>query len=280
MIPYARQKTWVNNTAQQVDAAWLNTVEDTLASGFGVTPATNGALVWDGAKFTAAALLKDAQIDPAAAIARSKLNFGSGLVNADIAAAAAIAPSKIGGGYAPNKITVSTLAGGPPGAPSDGDIWVATNVDGSGIRWQFQYNAGSASTYKWEFIGGPDLQLSNGTTVFTTAINTWMLAPSSVTIARAGDYHIRLWGHTNIDTTFNANVFMGVRWSGGTDFYLNSITLRTAGDEIQGAWDLGIEPLHTAGMTLTAMGQSSAKSAANYPAYYNLIIAVQPVRVI
>jgi hypothetical protein len=39
--------------------------------------------------------LTNAQIDAAAAIARSKLDFGSGLVNADIAAAAAIAWTKL-----------------------------------------------------------------------------------------------------------------------------------------------------------------------------------------
>lgn len=193
MIPYARQKTWVDNTGQQVDSAWLNTVEDTLASGFGVTPATNGALVWDGAKFTAAALLKDAQIDPAAAIARSKLNFGSGLVNADIAAAAAIAPSKIGGGYAPNKITVSTLAGGPPGAPSDGDIWIATFVfGGRNYRWQFQYDGVTASSNKWVFVGGSPAGFSSGSAYSNSIAGTYQVPGSFSISPRTGDYVVAM----------------------------------------------------------------------------------------
>jgi hypothetical protein len=102
-----------------IDATFLNAVEAALLALFGVAPATNGALVWDGAQFTAANKLTNANIDAAAAIAkskldlagqivdadiagsaaisRSKLNFGSGLVNADIAAAAALAISKLAG---------------------------------------------------------------------------------------------------------------------------------------------------------------------------------------
>jgi hypothetical protein len=53
-----------------------------------------------------------------------------------------------------NKITTSSFSGGPPGSPTDGDIWIASSVDGNGTRWHFQYNAGSASANKWEFIGG------------------------------------------------------------------------------------------------------------------------------
>jgi hypothetical protein len=56
------------------------------------------------------------------------------------------------------KITVGTFAAGPPAAPADGDIWVAKDVDATGVRWTFQYNAGSANADKWEFIGGGELQ--------------------------------------------------------------------------------------------------------------------------
>lgn len=100
-----------------IDSTYLNNTETALVALFGVAPTTNGALVWDGTKFTAANLLKNAQIDPSAAIdwtkinsagqianadvkgsaaiARSKLDFGSGLVNADLATAAGIVLSKL-----------------------------------------------------------------------------------------------------------------------------------------------------------------------------------------
>lgn len=62
-------------------------------------PATNAGLVWNGSSWVAAKLV-DANVDPAAAIAYSKLSLAGSIVNNDIAAAAGIAGSKIGATYA------------------------------------------------------------------------------------------------------------------------------------------------------------------------------------
>jgi hypothetical protein len=105
-----------------------------------------------------------------------------------------IAAADIGGGYAPNKITVSTLAGGPPASPSDADIWIATGITAGGVRWAFQYNASSASAYKWEFIGGPPIYLSAvpGAVINTQtqvgATGYYYAVASAYTTVRAGDY--------------------------------------------------------------------------------------------
>lgn len=91
-------------------------------------------------------------------------------------------------------ITTSTMAGGPPGTPKDKDIWVATAVDANGTRWVFQYNAGSGSSFKWEFIGGSSLSsevLTNETTSSTSYADLVTVGPS-VTVPRAGDYEIGL----------------------------------------------------------------------------------------
>lgn len=87
-------------------------------------------------------------------------------------------------------VTVSAMAGGPPGSPADKDVWVATAVDAIGTRWIFQYNAGSGSAFKWEFVGG-----SAVTTYVATLENTSSAAfvdlatiGPSLTLARAGDY--------------------------------------------------------------------------------------------
>lgn len=87
-------------------------------------------------------------------------------------------------------ITTSAISGGPPANPTDGDIWIASAVDTNGTRWQFQYNAGSSSTYKWEFIGGPPIWthydysggLSLGNSTYTAITNC------QIVVARAGDY--------------------------------------------------------------------------------------------
>lgn len=134
--------------------------------------------------------------------------INGGLDNANINAAAAIVASKLAGypadatkflrgdgawQFAGLKTTVSTLAGGPPGAPADTDIWVATAVDANGTRWVFQYNAGSASAFKWEYIGGSALAAfvaASEATASAAYVDLATVGPS-VTIARAGDYMIR-----------------------------------------------------------------------------------------
>lgn len=89
-------------------------------------------------------------------------------------------------------ITTSALSGGPPASPADGDIWIAHTVGANGERWMFQYNAGSASTYKWEFIGGPDVAVST-TGGSLTSNSTWQTDPNlSLTTVRGGDYLARL----------------------------------------------------------------------------------------
>lgn len=90
------------------------------------------------------------------------------------------------------QITVrSAMAGGPPASPRDKDIWIATDVDANGTRWMFQYNATSASPYKWEFIGGAAQGASITANHNTPNVNVWTdlstIGPS-VTVARAGDY--------------------------------------------------------------------------------------------
>lgn len=101
-----------------IDSAFLNAVEAALLSLFDANPgAANMVPIWTPAgthyvpglitnasidpaaaiaKSKLAALaIADADVAGAAAIARSKLNFGAGLVDADIAAAAAIVASKL-----------------------------------------------------------------------------------------------------------------------------------------------------------------------------------------
>jgi hypothetical protein len=108
--------------------------------------------------------------------------------------------------------TTGLLSAGPPSSPLDGDIWIATNVDAAvlpsntlGIRWAFQYNAGSASAYKWEFIGGAPLSAEVLTqqpgTVNTGYVDLATIGPS-VAISRAGEYIVR---HTTWIINLQAN---------------------------------------------------------------------------
>lgn len=181
-----------------VDSAFLNAVEAALLKLLDTDPTIAGQVqVWNGAKF-APKLLTNAEIAAGAAIAKTKL-AALGITDADVSGGAAIAKSKLnlaGSLVQPtdfaagSKITTGTLAAGPPAAPSDKDIWIATAVDTSGTRWSFQYNSGSASIFKWEFIGGPPAIVEYTAGFVLSNGSAWVQYPTPMnwTAARAGDY--------------------------------------------------------------------------------------------
>jgi len=79
----------------------------------------------------------------------------------------------------------------PPASPNDGDLWLLPADATNGVMWLFRYNAGSASAYKWEFIGGPALvakidtdETFAGGSVYVDALT----AGPILTLTRAGDY--------------------------------------------------------------------------------------------
>ena len=87
--------------------------------------------------------------------------------------------------------TVGTLAAGPPGSPTTGDMWIATAVDSNGTSWAFQYDS-TQTTYKWIFIGGPAVEVmvdTSETSVSGTYADLATVGPS-FTLARGGDYII------------------------------------------------------------------------------------------
>lgn len=85
-----------------------------------------------------------------------------------------------------------------PSAPYDGQIYNYLADDTNGVVWRFKFRAASASTYKWEFVGGMGLYsaVNNagypGTAQTTTSTTYVDLATSgpSVTPPRDGDYFI------------------------------------------------------------------------------------------
>jgi hypothetical protein len=100
------------------------------------------------------------------------------------------------------KITTSAISGGPPASPSNGDIWVAV-VNTSGVRWTFQYNAGSASAYKWEFLGGSALHVEDGTAHTTASTTPVDFNPTilSLTPPRSGDYVVSMGARIKVSAT-------------------------------------------------------------------------------
>jgi hypothetical protein len=106
-----------------------------------------------------------------------------------------------------------------PGSPYDGQVY--TLVDSTTTptyQWTFRYNAGSSSTFKWEFIGGAPAYAAvetAQTTASATPADLTTVGPS-FTVPRAGDYLIRY------------NVDAGNNGAGNTDV----ITLMKNGVEV------------------------------------------------
>lgn len=134
--------------------------------------------------------------------------LNGGIDDTNIRSAAAIQPSKLanypadatralrGDGTwktAPQNITSGTMAAGPPGTPQDGDIWIATAVDANGTTWMFRYNAGSASPYKWEFVGGAS-QITGplGSMTLASVGEHDLTGGPTLTTVRVGDYLLGL----------------------------------------------------------------------------------------
>jgi hypothetical protein len=108
------------------------------------------------------------------------------------------------------KVTTSALSGGPPASPADTDVWIATAVDASGARWSFQYNAGSASAYKWEFIGGAPVSVFVAASEFRVTGGYGDLATVGprFQILRAGAYE--MYGYVTVNKGNNTAAFTGL----------------------------------------------------------------------
>jgi hypothetical protein len=220
MIPYARQKTWVDNTGQQVDSAWLNNVEDSLVSALGVAPATNGALVWDGTKFRADSLIKNANIDAAAAIDYSKLNVPAGaiprgalgalgIVNADVAAAAALAGSKL---------DLTPTVGLPVANLTNGQVNVYTDsLAAPTFMWLMVYV--SALT-RWYYLGGSPAHISiitAETTANTAFVDLATVGPQ-FQVPIAGLYEVEVMsGHIQNSGTDDFRIGISVGGGAATE---------------------------------------------------------------
>lgn len=184
-----------------IDSAFLNAVEAALLKLFDADPSADGqVLQWINAStkygpalilnknidpsaaiakskldFTGANGIVNADVAGAAAIARSKLNFGAGLVDADISAAAAIGFSKLAAYPVTGSNVVISAANTDLALPgSDGTSIQASIGTGGGTlrtiasarvgtRVVFQNVSGAAVTMKHQLAGGTGHMLYHGT---------------------------------------------------------------------------------------------------------------------
>lgn len=113
----------------------------------------------------------------------------------------------------------------PPTNPQDGDEWLLPV--GNGVLWRFRYNAGSASSYKWEFIGGSPLAatvLTSENTSSTTFVDLPLGAGPSVTVPREGEYFVK-HGMDGQNTTVNTWATASVRFGSTAPIATDQVTV-------------------------------------------------------
>lgn len=201
----------------------------------------------------------DAEINALApGIANARVNaLAPGIADAEINS---LVPALIAA-HGP-KVTASVISGGPPASPSDGDIWIALAAGASGENWAFRYNSGSASVYKWEFIGGSKVELFRNVSDLYTSNSTWIndVNLGNLTIPRAGEYIIAASGNAGASASGAQTLTFGLWYNGaisGSD--LGGMAAAAASYRVQFAFELPASV--SAGSTVgLAMWDNSASS--------------------
>lgn len=115
-----------------------------------------------------------------------------------------------GGGGSPALVT--TL----PTSPNDGQevIYLVNATTQAGVLWRLRYNA-TATTYKWEFLGGAPMTARTQATSVANATSGWGdgTAPNTgpaLTVPLAGDYMISCWARVAASFSNASNYTIGI----------------------------------------------------------------------
>lgn len=99
-----------------------------------------------------------------------------------------------------------------PGSPTDGMEYVLTDsTSAPTYRWRFRYNPASASSYKWEYVGGTAKFVRDDTSNNTAVDSTWTDPTNNVTFTtpNAGDWEIT-FGANGADSIGASGILIGI----------------------------------------------------------------------
>lgn len=105
-----------------------------------------------------------------------------------------VAANVLGLGANDHLATPGTEVSALPGSPQDGEIIHYKADATAGVIWTFRYRAGSASSSKWEYIGGAALYAATDAQESTSSVTYAALATAgpSITVPLLGDYLIEI----------------------------------------------------------------------------------------
>jgi hypothetical protein len=89
-----------------------------------------------------------------------------------------------------------------PASPADGqEAILVDSTTNPAYHWQFRYNAGSSSTYKWEFVGGAPIVVTQSYDQQNSTSYVNGNSPAQFTLPRAGDWLIAVTALQKADTS-------------------------------------------------------------------------------
>lgn len=175
-----------------------------------------------------------------------------------------------------------------PTSPFDGQQYAYVADATNGVVWYFKYNAGSASSFKWEFIGGGELwaEVATQETLDNATYGNLATTGPAITLARAGDYIVTVGVFVDDSTAPNAtnsygymSYAIGATAATDADAALykytgtSGVTSTYAGHAVRSKLKTGI----AASTTLTAKYRTSASG--NFGSFAQRWMKVVPVRV-
>lgn len=175
--------------------------------------------------------------------------------------------------YANNPSTVTAL----PATPFDGqEIYFVADA-ANGVKWHLRYNAGSSSTHKWEFLGGPNMISRVDTDEAYTATSVFALAPTPdrLTFPLSGDYEYDMTVEP-YQTSGTATTSAALSINGGAAAVPDFMQLGTTG-AAQTISKPGNLLNMTAGQTVAIVYQNPTGGGVTHVRYR--VLRIRPVRV-
>ena len=188
-----------------------------------------------------------------------------------------------GSAWAPDDVS----SGGPsygttlPASPADGEEAILVDSTTSPTyTWRFRYNAGSAHTDKWEFIGGAPVSketsssraINGGTQV--AASGYYYSAGGSFTVPRAGVYRIQGSGFGTDSTNGNGPIAVAVFSGTGLGQSRQDTTAPPAKQEVS-----VIGTMTAAASAVVGIAWASIDGLPGNKTLYQEAVMVTPVRV-